>query len=455
MVERAPARPPENASSRRLDRTDWWFLLVCALVAELLVYLDLHDTFFWFNDRGDSAFWYEQSQEPILSRAFWATVPVYPVVLRTLGTETALHVFQVVFSAIAWCWLAFQVMRLVRNRWWGYGLFVFVILSSRNGAVQLSNHVVFTEGIATSIGVLLLAQALSLLRAPSRRGWVAFGVLGVLFIGSRPSNFTVVLLGVVLLGFAAWRLPEQRRVLVRIGAGGIACFALLVALNAGSDSESNNLYNIIPEWVLPDAEARAYFEDAGMPVPPELLALTGEELDTDQEEVVAGPLRPWKEWVDADGGSTYVRFLVTHPAWVLDKYLAAQDTLYSSTLPEENVTLETGAPFTGREMSPARTFGNPFYPDSFLVLLLWLVGATGGCIWSRRAGWTMPAWVWLGIALVVTAPVLAVPIIFGDSQQLARHGILLAVQLRAGLVLVTAWLVDEALSGHAAPTEGV
>jgi len=454
MADPLPASPPATATSRRLDRTDRWFLLAAVLVVEVLVFLDLNDTFFWCNEKGDSAFWYEQSQQPVLSRAFWTTVPVYPVVLRVLGVETPLHVFQVLVSAVAWFWLAYEVMRLVRNRWWGYALFVFVLLFSRSGAIQVVNHIVVTESISISIAVLLVVQTIRLLRRPDRATWIAFGVFGVLFLGSRPSNFTVVLLAAVILAVLAWRRPGDRRVLLGIAGAGVGVFAVMAAVNIDTGSESNNLYNIIPEWIVPDDTARAYFEDAGMPVPPELVALAGEELDTDQDEVVAGPLRPWKDWVDEEGSVTYVTFLATHPGWVLSKYTEAQGPLYTSTLEAENELLDAAEPITGRPMSPARTFGNPAYPASAALLLVWLVVVVAGFVWVLRLGWSVPNWVWFGVALLATAPVLAVPVIFGDSQQLERHGILLAVQVRIGLLLLTAWMVDEALARREASGRG-
>jgi hypothetical protein len=249
-----------------------------------------------------------------------------------------------------------------------------------------------------------------------------------------------------ILAVLAWRRPADRRVLLTIAGAGIVAFVPIAALNADSGSESNNLYNVIPEWILGDDAALEYFEDAGMPTPPELLARAGEELDTDDAEVVSGPLRPWKDWVDEEGMSTYVWYLASHPGWVWSKYAEVQGSLYTSTFEPESELLEAAEPIVGRPMSPVRTFGNPFYPSSPALLVLWILVAVVGFVASHRAGWSAPTWVWFGVALLATAPVLAAPVILGDSQQIDRHGIMLAIQVRIGLLLMTAWLVDEALA---------
>lgn len=440
-----------SPSTRRFDRTDWWFLFAVATFVEVLVFLDLNDTFFWFNDSGDSAFWAEQAAQPVLSRAFWATVALYPVLIRLVGVETPMHVLQVLLSAGATFWLAYEILRLVRNRWWGYALFIFVVLSSRNGAVQLANHVVGTEGVAFSVAAMVVAQALHVSRRPTRGSWAVLGVLVFLFTFARPSYFSVVLLGVAVLAVLAWRRPAQRRLFGRLAAAGAGFLLLLVIANSGAEIESSNLYNIIPQWVLTDDELLEAFRDAGMPTGPEVMALAGEEQDVDDVKFASGPLADWKAWVDENGGTTYVRFLLTNPLWVTREYLAAQGDLYTSTLSETNTLLDQGTAFSGEQMSPARSFGNPFYPDSAVLLLLWVGGVAFGLGWAARTGIPLPPWIWLGVAMAASAPVLAVIVVFGDSVAVGRHGVGLALQLRWGLLIVTAWLVDEVLArrgGH-------
>ncbi len=40
-------------------------------------------------------------------------------------------------------------------------------------------------------------------------------------------------------------------------------------------------------------------------------------------------------------------------------------------------------------------------------------------------------------------PVLMVPVVFGDAVELERHALGLALQLRIGMVLMSAWILDE------------
>jgi hypothetical protein len=42
--------------------------------------------------------------------------------------------------------------------------------------------------------------------------------------------------------------------------------------------------------------------------------------------------------------------------------------------------------------------------------------------------------------------VLLAPVILGDSQEVKRHGITVALQLRIGLLLLSGWLLDEWLA---------
>lgn len=105
----------------------------------------------------------------------------------------------------------------------------------------------------------------------------------------------------------------------------------------------------------------------------------------------------------------------------------------------------------GARPAPLREVGDPVYPAAGALLVLWVGAATALVLVAVRDGDRLTAPAWLGVALVLPVPVLLVPVVFGDSQELGRHALALAVQLRLGLLLVTAWGVDRLLARRVTP----
>lgn len=448
--------PPAEASGpapgpRALDPDRRWFVLILVVLVEAAVAVDLIGTKFIYFDVADLGFYVDQADQSHWSREFWARFPLFPLAVDLLGTGKPLHLFQVGVSAAGAGWLAVELMLTVRNRYLGLAVGLWWLLIWRTGAIQFYQHLVLTEPLSHGLLMAIMAALLKQLRRPSERTrWLLLAMI-VMWALARPSNFTVLGLAGLLLLLAGWlwgqgaRPPGWRHVGLVMLAAGLVVPVMFTGLPPGT------LYNIVPQWILPDEEALAWWEGQGMPVPdalgPGVWGLAYMDPDT-----VKGPLGEWNDWLVEHGHSTYVRWLWTHPGWAFDRYAAAYDTALTFVEQQERPELDEFIAAQGGRLAPARGLGNTIYPSSPTLLIAWICNVALLFMILRRLTSQQPrrrgppAPVVLGFGMILTVPVLLFPVALGDAVELERHSLGLAIQLRAGLVLLTAWVIDELLA---------
>jgi hypothetical protein len=188
------------------------------------------------------------------------------------------------------------------------------------------------------------------------------------------------------------------------------------------------LTNTILHRILPEEEFVQYFEARGMPVTPELLALSGGYADSGGFAVFNnGALDEMERWLYKRGKEVYIRFLLEHPAYTL---VSPWQNIGALLAPDD---LRGYAP---QQYDPplAWLFGGLLYPDSpWLAGLLALAALVAGL---RGKVWRGGPLAWLVIGLLA----LFLPHFYlawhGDAAEVGRHAIQASVQLRLGLWLM-------------------
>jgi hypothetical protein len=223
--------------------------------------------------------------------------PGYPLVLRCAGTGTVLVHVQTWLSVASFGLLGWVLARVP-------GVLLGVLLALCP-AIRLWNQAILTESLSLSLLALLVALGLLIHRRYSRARFVAWSLCVCLFGFTRDANL-------LLLPFF-W-LPVLWHGLRR----SLPALLLVVAVFiAGTlDAQSQGRWRVptriaLFNRVAPDAEARAYFEAAGMP-------RSGVSVEQDARTDESAANASFSRWFDAHAQSTYLRWVLSRPASYLE-----------------------------------------------------------------------------------------------------------------------------------------
>lgn len=217
-----------------------------------------------------------------------------------VGSGRAAVIVQTIASVTSWTvfgWLALG---------WP-GASVAALLSAAL-PVSLWNYTVLSESIGLTIGAAWCAATLALGQSWSRRRFVVWTVLALLFTGVRAENFFLIppLWLALLCGHRA-----RWRALIVSGAG---VAGLFIAFSIVADMANRNwqirLTNVMLTRIHPNPQLRTQFEALGLPRGDELNAWHGHMLAAyDPAFVAATPL--FQQWLDNESRPTYLRWLAT------------------------------------------------------------------------------------------------------------------------------------------------
>jgi hypothetical protein len=392
----------------------------------------------------------------ILSPGFLAggRAPTLPLLYKLVTGDEARIWAQLVISIACWLAVAAAVAGTVRERLLRPLGFGAVLLFSLAPEIVLWDAVLLSESVSLSLTAALIAAWLWIARRPSPWSYGAMLALTAAWVMARdPHAYVVVGLALVLaLSIAmsrTWGGPRRLRA---------TAAAALVALAAISFASANVRYarlafpvqNVISVRISDEPDQLAYFEDAGMPVTPKLLAAMERQRET--ESALAGPgypptsdtpehLRdatPFHRWLLTKGQSAYTRFLLTHPGVVAEAFGHLGQVLLD---PEVAFYASHASPWSGGPAAAA------IYPRRASVALAWLALAVGlgafvGLRFGPRPEWVVPAF------LIAASLPLAIIVYHGEVLELDRHGLVSSVFLRLGALLLILFAVDRWLQAR-------
>jgi len=375
----------------------------------------------------------------------WGAAALYKL---TGSTPLAIDAAQTALSALAWLALAWSVSRCLHSGWLRVAAFGLLLGFSLAPSVQMWNHIIQSEALSISLMAAILAVWFALL--PKWR-WKMLPLLLFLlawWIGARETNVYLGLSLAALL-ILVGLLTARQRVYWAVSALLIwfCLFNLHISETLTFPRWLYPLTNTILHRILPNETFVAYFEARGMPVTPDLLALSGGYADSGGFAIFnASALDEMERWLYKRGKEVYIHFLLDHPAYTL---LSPWQNLGDLLAPDD---LRGYAP---PQYDPplAWLFGGLLFPDS-----LWLAGALTlaalaaalyGKVW--RAG--SPAWLALGF-FVLFFPHLYL-VWHGDAAEVGRHAIQASVQGRLGLWLLLLLGLDRARLAATWPEHGL
>lgn len=366
----------------------------------------------------DTAAYLRISRESLLSQEFWAGARpfVFPLLLKVTKQDLPLtSLIQLILSIFSWGFLAFLFTNFLKGNW--MKVISFLVLLALSLVRHFSNwdYMIMTESLSFSFFVLFLACGLWLIDGWSGAKAVFFIIVGMLFAFVRDTNAYVLLFlsGLLLIAILLRWIPLRNLVFVLSFAG------FFVLTNWTSDLGLRWVFplnNNIGKRILPSEQAVHFFENCGMPVTPELTALTGEFANGRDRAFYNDPaLDGYRIWLHDSGKSCYMRYLLSdlpgNTASVMGQfgYLLEYERIRAALVPGYDPVI-------------------PFFLEGFVypvnsALWLWILMTVVSIFLLWRGQWREdPVWGVYILLYLLIVPHLFVTW-FGDAMAPERHSL--------------------------------
>ena len=163
-----------------------------------------------------------------------------------------------------------------------------------------------------------------------------------------------------------------------------------------------------------------------MPVNPELMAFSGRWANSDGFAIVNSvELAKFEKWLYAEGRNVYVKFLLTHPRYVIESPLKNIEVLLGDDYLEET-------PVPGYTPALPKIFNELLYPERYFRLYLWLSLFASGFIFATNLRQKKRVYWVVLLSLLLTIPHLYL-VWHGDALDVARHAVVANVQFHLSI----------------------
>jgi hypothetical protein len=390
---------------------------------------------------GDTTSYLEGARLKLSDPAFfserrpWGILLIYKLLG---GSLTAIGLAQLAFSTMAWLFLAWMLAGSLKTSTGKLLGFITVLGIGLSPTVQAWNHAGLSESFSISMMIVILALFIGLLQRWRLSFFLFLIFFFTLWLSIHEVNLYLGLLASSILFIIGLTRKNYRTFLILS-----FCIVTMAAVN----SYLSSLY-ALPRWALPVAEVitkrilpvpeyREYFSNQGMPVTPELMALSGRWANSDNYAILnSRQLRDFSKWLFMDGKTVYTRFLITHP-------------IYTLTLPLVNVSEMLAVDFSqlipGYRPALPAIVNELFFPVRWFWFYLGLsVVFIGIILWKQRREGSRAFW------LIVLFIIISIPYLYlawhGDALDLARHAAVANIQFHLGTWLLFVFYLDKRLA---------
>ena len=307
------------------------------------------------------------SRQPLSDFEFWTSARpfVFPLLLKFVGQSAPLAAgLQLVFSILAWSFLAWTISRFIEPPGLKLLAIVLVLALSLDRHITGWDFVMMTESLSISFLVLFIALCLWLLE-----GWhigkvIVLVVIALFLAFTRDTNvwMLLALAGLLLLTTLLRWTPPGVLVL------SISYVVIFFLSNTSADLGGRwrfPLGNLIGQRVLINESAVAYFQSCGMPLTDALMRLSGRFANAEDRALYNDPeLEEFRTWLFSEGKSCYMRWLITHPIDSMGETINQFESLIAFTDVDR---------YFSRSFDPLMPvkLGRLFYLEQF-VLVIWI-----------------------------------------------------------------------------------
>jgi len=257
--------------------------------------------------------------------------PVVTAVYAIVGDHRAVVTLQAILGAVCWPLAAVVAGALVMPRGVRYGFQVALLLLGLTLPMTRFDNALLSESLSLSLGVVLAALSLRLVCRPSTRLAIVVFVAAALWALIRQNNAQLMLIAGIATVVLGLRGAHHR--MAAFLAAGFVLLALLGVLLASSNNqiEQYNTAQILDRRIVHVPGRNAWFRAHGMPDADAAFerqrALSPNGLIDNAIALQHDPT--FGRWLLDDGPSTYFRFLVSHPGFVVSTPFTDDDAYQS------------------------------------------------------------------------------------------------------------------------------
>ena len=409
--------------SRLAGRRDWWpfaLLLIAYLALRVAAFEGVTTVAY-----RDSHSYVDVARQSLLTPAFWAGARPWtvPLIYKLLPhDDQARAVAQLVISVACWAALAVAVARCLRPA--GFRVFAFAVVLAFSASFQILrwDRLVLSESVSISLTALVIA------------------VLGanLIWVFTRDSNAYLAL--ATALPALVWLVrpgATPRRWPAILAAGLVAISLASVAATGTQEAQLRRndrpLLHVVGRRVLIHPDQRAYFERHGMPTPTPLVLRHHKTLAALGMTIPSDPRSDaFLRWVRHHGRGTVARYLIAHPVAALRPLVKFRQRLLGG------VTVGYRSP--DARMALPEPIAAALYPQRGDGALIWLAVVSGLALVAALLGRAGRTWL-VPIGVILLEIPHALLVYHGDTLEIPRHAILMAIMLRLGVLLLALFAV--------------
>lgn len=312
---------------------------------------------------------------------------------------------QLALSIFGWSLLAWFVAENLRNPWLKILSTVLILTFAYTPQIADWDSILMSESLTFSLFALqfafLIKVASAIYKNPDAKitNWsIAWGTAIFLWTFLRDTNLFTVLITIAML-VVLFKLNRYRknRSLIGIVIFLFTIFAIGFYTSSVSVRSTVQLINLYKDDIFPNPARVAFFQEFGMP-----------EFGTLEFE----------KWVQEDGSSAMIRFMLTHPGYPATKILKDFEPAFH----EIKQTY-----FTARNLNPSReilfSIGNALHPETTTPFLMSIILLTSVLLLAAKDLGNSRFWASLGLWLFFSSSLTLIPTILGDTWALNRHAL--------------------------------
>jgi hypothetical protein len=321
--------------------------------------------------------------------------------------------------------------------------------------ISFWDRVLLTESLATSLFVLLIALLIisGLLIEKAYKGpvWLQVLLVGIIllagilytFIRDTDGYFLLFLAGFMLVGvcFPLIRKAALFPAYLSVALGFLVIFWLgNTSANIGKRYVPPMLH-VFAYRFIPQEQSRDFFLAHGMPFDNKIASIDSLSLHELNSHLVTDPsIKRLIAWLGEDGEQLTMQYLLSHPGYFLFGPLGDVQHIINGQYAEYRMTANTPVPSRISWLSAFAYLRFEWLPILFLVLAL----AAIGLIFQKSNRGRI---IWFTVlAMFLTAYPLAVIGWHGDTNDIERHSVQVAIQLRLASWILLGLIIERMYS---------
>jgi hypothetical protein len=456
----------KQVRSQRRYRSLSIAVLLMLFATVYLVYIDQKQAVYNLNItryHSDTIEYLDVGSYPLSNLDFWAGIRSFslPLFYKIAGYNFSTYMdqgnmnrvshIQWYFSIICWTIFAVAVCFALKN--WISRLVTFSIILMMGASVDISfwDRVLLTESLAISLFVLLMALliigGLLVEKAQKVPAWVQVLLIGIIlmvavlytFIRDTDGYFLLFLAFFMIVGvcFRTIRKAALFPAYLSIALGFLVIFLLgNTSANTGERYVPPMLH-VFAYRFIPQEQSRNFFLAHGMPFDNRIASLDTLTLHQLNSHLVTDPsILRLIAWLGTDGEKATMQYLVSHPGYFLFAPLSDVQPIINGQYTVYRLTGITPVPARISWLSAILYLRFAWLPLLFVVLAVVSIVL----IFAKS---NRPRIIWyVVLAAFLTAYPLAVIGWHGDTNDIERHSVQVAIQLRLAVWILLGLLVE-------------